>query len=102
MNTQQEEAEKAVWRFLYLKTIMGEVPISRKALAASANVSDATIGRARSGKLLKRGTVVKIFDALSTESKLKDTLPRCQAQLLVKQGDENIFDINNFLESLNK
>jgi DNA-binding Xre family transcriptional regulator len=66
----EADENSGVWVFFYLKQLMTHVPVSNKELAQAANISDAVVSRARSGKGLKKATQVKIFDALVKSDKL--------------------------------
>lgn len=96
-NSSRKNQVKAEWTFVYLKTLMSEAPISVKSLAASSGVAEPTITRARSGKALKRETVVKLFDALIQVEKLEPILQNRQSDFLVKKGTESTVDIDQLL-----
>ena len=81
----EDNDNKAVWQFRFLKTIMDEIPIYIKDLAPSV-VSPDTLRKMRRGKPVTHKKCMEVKNAIYKNKKAKRVIDKYLDELIVTKG----------------
>jgi predicted transcriptional regulator len=100
MANNDSNRESAEWQFHYLKTLMDEEPTSVRSLAQEAAVSDSIIVKLRSGKNVKRSTIVKVQGAMEKLPKCGPVIKQHSKNLILKKGERTSVSRDDLMKFL--